>query len=339
MSRRGLGGTSTRQVELRYNQALNLALRESLREDSRVIVLGEEVASPQGGAFAVTKGLVEEFGPERIINTPISENGFVGVAVGAAMSGLRPVVELMFADFIALAADQIINHAAKFRYVYGGQITVPLVIRAACGGYRGYGATHSQFPAAWFANIPGLKIVAPLTPRSARQALRWAIREEDPVLFLEHKLLYGQKGEVPDYEGPDFEPRATVLREGEHLTIVGFSYVLGMALEASERLQADGISAEVIDLCSLKPLDMETVLASVRKTGRAVLVEEGPKTGGIGAEVAARIAEEALPYVDGRIVRVAAADTPIPCAPELERAVLPDTDRIVEACYSALSWD
>ncbi|MBI3979511.1 MAG: alpha-ketoacid dehydrogenase subunit beta [Chloroflexi bacterium] len=326
-------------VRLRYSEALNLALQEALREDPRVLLLGEEVASPQGGAFAVTKGLADEFGPERVMDTPISENGFVGIAVGAALAGLRPVVELMFSDFIALAADQIVNHAAKLHYMYAGQVAVPLVIRTACGGYRGYGATHSQFPAAWFANVPGLKIVAPFSPQDARRLLRWAIRDDNPVLFFEHKLLYGQWGEVPERDEVPDEVRAAVLREGGDVTVVGFSYLLGAALEAAVQLEAAGISAEVIDLRSLKPLDLDTVLASVRKTGRAVVVEEGPKTGGIGAEVAAGIAEEALPYLDGRIVRVAAADTPIPAAPALERAVLPDAGQIVAACYRALRWD
>ena len=325
--------------ELRYNQALNLALREALAEDPAVLVLGEEVASPQGGAFGVTRGLAEEFGPERVMDTPISENGFVGVAVGGALLGLRPVVEVMFSDFLALAADQIINHATKFHYMYRGQVRVPLVIRTACGGYRGYGATHSQFPAAWFANVPGLKIVAPFTPADARWMLRWAIADDNPVLFFEHKLLYAQRGEVPDV--PDIPPevRAVVRREGEDVTVVGFSYLLGVALEAAATLADMGVSAEVVDLRSLKPLDMDTVLHSVRKTGRVVIVEEGPRTGGVGAEVAARIAEEALPYLDGRIVRVAAADTPIPSSLELEQAVLPSMEQVVSACLRALSWE
>lgn len=325
-------------MELRYNEALNLALREAMQEDPRVVLLGEEVASPQGGAFAVTRGLVDVFGAGQVMDTPISENGFVGVAVGAAATGLRPVVELMFSDFLALAADQIINHAAKFNYMYGGQVTTPLVIRTACGGYRGYGATHSQFPAAWFLNIPGLKIVAPYTPRDARWILRWAIQDENPVLFLEHKLLYGQRGDVPEKEDVPNEITAAVLREGADVTVIGFSYILGMALEAATLLAEEGISAEVIDLRSLKPLDMDTVLISVEKTGRLVVVEEGPKTGGVGAEVVARIAEEALACLDGRVVRVAAADTPIPASPDLERVVLPDTSRIVDACHRALTW-
>lgn len=327
-------------MELRFNQALNQGLREALIEDSQVIIMGEEVGSPQGGAFAVTKGLIDEFGSDRIMDTPISENGFVGVAVGAALTGMRPVVELMFSDFLALAADQIINHASKFHYMYGGQVSVPLVIRTACGGYRGYGATHSQFPVAWFSNVPGLKIVAPYTAEDARSMLRWAIKDNNPVLFFEHKLLYGQKGEVSSdrIELPE-NIKAVVLKPGDDVTIVSFSYLLGMALEAATILEDEGISAEVIDLRSLKPLDMDTVLDSVRKTGRVVIVEEGPKTGGIGAEVASGIAETALPYIDGRIIRVAASDTPIPSSADLERAVLPNTGHILSACRSALSWD
>ena len=326
-------------MEMRYNQALNLALRETLSGDSRVIVLGEVVASPQGGAFAVTRELVEEFGPERVIDTPICENGFVGLAVGAAMCGLRPIVELMFSDFIALAADQIINHAAKFHYMYAGQVTVPLVIRTACGGFRGYGATHSQFPAAWFNNVPGVKIVAPFTAEDARWMLRWAVNENSPVIFFEHKLLYGRKGTVPELTDVPGEVRAKILREGSDVTVVGFSYMLEMALEAASALESEGISAEIIDLRSLKPLDMDTVLQSVRKTGCAVILEEAPKTGGIGAEVASRIAEEALPYIDGGIIRVAAADTPIPSALHLERSVLPSTESVIAACREARSSD
>lgn len=326
-------------MELKYREAINLALREEMAADPRVIVMGEEVASPQGGAFAVTGGLVQEFTTDRVIDTPISENGFVGVAVGAATSGLRPVVEIMFSDFVALAADQLINHAAKFHYMYAGQITVPMVVRAASGGYRGYGATHSQFPAAWFMNVPGLKILAPFSPADARWMLRWAIEDENPVLFLEHKLLYGLTGEVPETaEIPD-QISANVLREGTDVTLVGFSYVLGMALDAADQLQQDDISVEVIDIRSIKPLDMETILESVEKTGRIVIVEEGPKTGGVGAEIAAVVAERALPYLDGRVIRVAAADTPIPSSLELERAVLPDVDQIATACVDSLSWE
>ena len=326
-------------MELRYREAINLALREEMAADPRVIVMGEEVASPQGGAFAVTGGLVQEFTTDRVIDTPISENGFVGVAVGAATSGLRPVVEIMFSDFVALAADQLINHAAKFHYMYAGRITVPMVVRAASGGYRGYGATHSQFPAAWFMNVPGLKILAPFNPADARWMLRWAIKDENPVLFLEHKLLYGLTGEVPETaEMPD-QISANVLREGTDVTLVGFSYVLGMALDAADQLQQDDISVEVIDIRSIKPLDMETILESVEKTGRIVIVEEGPKTGGVGAEIAAVVAERALPYLDGRVIRVAAADTPIPSSLELERAVLPDVDQIATACVDSLSWE
>ena len=326
-------------MELRYREAINLALREEMAADPRVIVMGEEVASPQGGAFAVTGGLVQEFTTDRVIDTPVSENGFVGVAVGAATSGLRPVVEIMFSDFVALAADQLINHAAKFHYMYAGQITVPMVVRAASGGYRGYGATHSQFPAAWFMNVPGLTILAPFSPADARWMLRWAIEDENPVLFLEHKLLYGLTGEVPETaEMPD-QISANVLREGTDVTLVGFSYVLGMALDAADQLQQDDISVEVIDIRSIKPLDMETILESVEKTGRIVIVEEGPKTGGVGAEIAAVVAERALPYLDGRVIRVAAADTPIPSSLELERAVLPDVDQIATACVDSLSWE
>ena len=326
-------------MEIRFNEALNLALREALDEDKHVMLLGEEVASPQGGAFAVTKGLVDIYGSGRIVDTPISENGFVGVAVGAAMTGLRPVAELMFSDFITLAADQIVNHAAKFHYVYGGQVKVPLVIRTATGGYRGYGATHSQFPAAWFMNIPGLKAVAPYTPRDARQMLRWAIQDDNPVLFFEHKLLYGQRGPVPKDEDIPDKITAAILREGEDVTLVGFSYVLGMALEAANQLSKIGVSVEVIDLRSLKPLDMSTILLSLKKTGRIVVVEEGPKTGGVGAEIIARVSEEALEYLDGPVVRVAAEDTPIPASPDLERMILPSTDAIADACRRTLSWD
>ena len=326
-------------MKIRYREALNLALHEAMTEDPTVIVMGEEVASPQGGAFAVTGGLVDKFTERRVIDTPISENGFVGVAVGAATCGLRPVVEIMFADFLALAADQLINHAAKFHYMYDGSVKVPMVVRAACGGYRGYGATHSQFPASWFMNVPGLKIVAPFTPEDARWMLRWAINDNNPVLFLEHKLLYGLDGEVSPVSPMPENVSSKVIRRGEDVTVISFSFTLGMALDAAQELIEEDVSVEVIDLRCIKPIEISTILSSVKKTGRVVIVEEGPKTGGVGAEIAATIAESVLSFLDGRIIRVAGADTPIPSAINLEQAILPDKDQIVRACIASLNLD
>jgi pyruvate/2-oxoglutarate/acetoin dehydrogenase E1 component len=326
-----------------YANAIRSALVEEMERDERVILLGEDIAL-YGGAFRVTHGLARRFGPERVINTPISENSFVGVAVGAALTGLRPVVEIMFMDFITLAMDQLVNHAAKLHYIYGGQARVPLVVRAPAGAGRGYGASHSQSLEAWFVHTPGLKVVAPATPGDAHGLLKAAIRDDNPVVFIESKLLYGVKGEVPDPStslgaGPDGVlslGKAAVVREGEDVTLVAYSRMTALALEAAARLDEQGIRCEVLDLRTLSPLDEEAILASVGKTTRAVIVEEDTRRGGVGAEVAAVIAEGAFGKLDSPLRRVACADSPIPCSPTLEQAILPSVDKIVAGVESLI---
>ncbi len=322
-------------AQLTYSQAIRHALIEEMERDERVILLGEDIGL-YGGAFRVTQGLVRRFGPERVINTPISENSFVGVAVGAALMGMRPVVEIMFMDFIALAMDQLVNHAAKLHYIYGGQARVPLVVRTPAGAGRGYGASHSQSLEAWFVHTPGLKVVAPSTPRDAHGLLKAAIRDDNPVVFMESKLLYGVKGDVPDPDEVLPLGKAAVVREGEDVTLVAYSRMTALALEAAARLDGQGIQCEVLDLRTLAPLDEEAILASVGKTTRAVIIEEDTRRGGVGAEVAAVIAEGAFGRLDSPLRRVACADSPIPCSPTLEQAILPSVDRIVEAVESLI---
>lgn len=314
--------------ELTYWQALQEALQREMRRDPRVFLLGEDIGA-YGGAFGVTRGLLGEFGPERVRCTPISEATIVGAATGAAVTGMRPVVEIMFMDFLTLTMDQLANHAAKFRYMYGPQAHVPIVIRTPAGGGRSYGATHSQSLEAWFLHVPGLKVVAPATPADAKGLLLTAIRDDNPVLFVEHKLLYATTGPVPDEDEPIAIGEAAVRRQGQDVTIVAYSFHLGMALQAAEDLAARGIDAEVIDLRSLVPLDTETIVGSVRKTGRLVCVEEGTRTGGVGAEIAARVAEHAYEYLDAPIRRIATPDIPIPFSPPLEQAALPTREVIV----------
>jgi len=323
-------------VELTYAEAIRLALREELARDASVFLLGEDIGA-YGGAFGVTKGLLEEFGPQRVVETPISENSFVGLAVGAAILGLRPVVEIMFMDFITLAADQIINHAAKLHYAYNGQVNVPLVIRAPAGGRRGYGPSHSQCLEALFLSVPGLKIVAPHSPAQARGLLKSAIRDDNPVLFIEHKLLYGRRGPVhEDEEGLVPIGRAEVVQAGSDVTLVSYGHMLDVCAQALAA-EAQEISAEVINLLSLKPLDLETVAASVERTGRLVVAEEGVRFGGVGAEVAAAVAERCVEYLDGPIVRVGAADAPVPASRPLEDAVLPGPADVASALRRSLA--
>lgn len=324
--------------ELTYREALGLALREEMRRDERVFLIGEDIGR-YGGAFQVTAGLLDEFGPERIIETPISENSFVGLATGSALAGLRPVVEIMFMDFMFLAFDQLLNQAAKIRYCFGEQARVPLVLRTPAGGYRGYGATHSQSLQAMLCHIPGLKVVAPSTPRDARSLLKAAIRDDDPVIFVEHKILYGKKGLVPEAEEVIPLGRARVAREGTDLTIVAHSYMTSLALEAAGALARAGVSAEVVDLRTLVPLDWDTVVESCRKTQRVLVAEEGHLFCGLGAELAATIQERAFGYLDAPVLRVAAAQVPVPTGPEMERAVLPSAQDILDAASRVLQGD
>ncbi len=316
-----------------YSHAIREALAEEMRRDERVFLIAEDIAR-YGGAFKITEGFLDEFGPERVINTPISENSFVGVAVGAALTGLRPVTEMMFMDFITLAMDQIVNHAAKFHYMWGDQARVPLVIRCPAGAGRGYGPSHSQSLERWFVATPGLKVVAPATAHDAKGMLKTAIRDDNPVIFVESKLLYGRKGEVPEEEYVVPFGQARVAHEGTDVAIICYSRMVEEALKAVEPLQEQGVSAEVLDLRSLVPLDVDAIQQSVTKCGRAVVVEEGCLTGGVGAEVVARIVETCFEYLEAPVKRVAALDCPVPCSMTLESAATPDWEAIGKAALS-----
>jgi pyruvate/2-oxoglutarate/acetoin dehydrogenase E1 component len=318
---------------LTYAQALNQALRQALQSDPRVFLMGEDIGH-HGGIFRVTKDLIDEFGPERVRDTPISESGFTGVGIGAAVAGMRPVVELLFMDFALVAADQIINQAAKLRYMSGGQVAVPIVIRGQQGGGRGNGAQHSQSFEGWFAQTPGLKVVAPATPYDAKGLLTSAIADGNPVLFIEHKLLYNTKGEVPEHAYSVPIGQADVKRPGRDITLVSYSRSLLHALEAAETLARRGVEAEVIDLRTVAPLDMPAVIASVRRTGRLLVVHESHANCGLGAEIVARMYEEAPEALEAPARRLGARHVPIPVAEALENTVLPqpaDIVRTVEA--------
>ena len=316
-------------------EAISQALWEEMERDERVIILGEEVGV-WGGTYAVTKGFYDHFGPERVRDTPIAEAVIVGAANGAAMAGLRPVAELMTINFAFLAMDQIVNHAAKLRYMFGGQMSVPVVIRAVGGGGRQLGATHSQTPDAIFAHFPGLKVVAPGTPHDAKGLLKAAIRGDDPVLFIEHSTLYQFRGEVSDEDYLEPIGVSKVQRPGSDVTVVAYSKTLQLSLQAAEQLAREGIQIEIVDLRSLRPLDMGPVLDSFKRTNRAVIVEEGWRSYGVGAEVAARIAEEAFDYLDAPIRRVAQAEVPLPYNQALEQMALPQVDDIVSAVREVL---
>jgi len=313
---------------LTYAQALNEALREEMRVDRRVFLMGEDIGL-HGGIFRVTKDLMTEFGPERVRDTPISEAGFVGLGIGAALAGMRPVVELLFMDFALVAADQIVNQAAKLRYMAGGSLSVPIVIRAQQGGGRGNGAQHSQSFESWLAQVPGLTIVAPATPADAKGLLKSAIHFGNPVVFIEHKLLYNTKGEVPENDYVTPIGRADVKRVGRDITIVSYSRMLLLALEAAETLSRQGIEAEVIDLRTIEPLDMATILESVRGTARLLVVHESHANCGLGAEIIARVYETAPEALVTPARRLGAKHVPIPVAESLENAVLPQVSDII----------
>ncbi len=315
---------------LTYAQALNEALREEMRADPRVFLMGEDIGQ-HGGVFRVTKDLSAEFGANRVRDTPISEAGFVGLGIGAAMTGMRPVVELLFMDFALVAADQIVNQAAKLRYMAGGAVSVPIVIRAQQGGGRGNGAQHSQSFDSWLVQVPGLIVVAPATPADAKGLLKSAIRAGNPVVFIEHKLLYNTKGEVPDGEYTVPIGKAEVKRVGRDVTIVSYSRTVLFALEAAEQLAEKGIEAEVIDLRTLEPLDMETVLTSIRGTARLLVVHESHANCGLGAEIVARVYEQAPDVLVTPARRLGAKHVPIPVAEPLENAVLPQVEDIAKA--------
>ncbi len=323
-------------MEITYLEAIRQALWEEMDRDERVFMLGEDIGV-YGGAFKVTKGFLDKFGPERVIDTPLSESGFVGAAIGAALMGMRPVVEMQFADFIACAFDQIVNMAAKHHYRIGEP--VPLVIRAPYGGGIHAGPFHSQCPEAWFFHVAGLKLVAPSTPADAKGLLKAAIRDPNPVIYFEHKYLYRHiKGNVP--EGDIIVPigQAEVKRQGSTVSVITYGAMLQHSLAAAERLASEGIDLEVVDLRTLQPLDMAAIAASVKKTGRVMVVHEAQKTGGIGGEIAARIAEELFHYLDAPIARVAPPHTPIPYSPVLEEAYLPNAETIASKARELASF-
>ncbi len=323
--------------ELTYTQALREALTEEMRRDPNIILMGEDIGD-YGGVFRVTEGLIKEFGPQRVKDTPISEAAFVSMGVGMAMTGKRPVIELMFMDFALVAADSIFNQAAKMRSMSGGRVQVPLVIRAQQGGGRGNGAQHSQSFETLFTHIPGMKVAIPATPYDAKGLLKTAIRDGNPVMFIEHKLLYQTKGPVPEEEYVIPLGQADVKRAGADLTIVSYSRQLLFALQAAETLEKEhGISAEVVDLRCTVPLDIEAVLASVRKTHRLLVTHEAHTACGVGAEVAAQVMERAFDELDAPVARVAARNLPIPVAKPLEEEVLPQPHHIVKAAVALVT--
>src|SRR5664279_5358973 len=325
-------------AQMRYREALNAALREELARDERVVLMGEDIGV-FGGAFKVTDGLLEEFGERRVRDTPISENTIVGVGVGAAMTGLRPVVELMTINFALLAFDQIVNHAAHIHYMFGGQARVPLVVRMPQGAGHQLGPTHSHCLEAMFLHVPGLLVAVPATAADAKGLLKSAIRDENPVIFIEHESLYGVRGEVPD-DQEQLVPfgQARVAREGSDVTIVGVSRMAVTAERAAETLAAEhGVQVEVIDPRTLRPLDLDTILASVRKTNHCVIVEEGWPHGGVGANLAALVSEQAFDDLDAPVQRVTGADVPMPYSKPLEDIAYPHEPQIVQAALSVLN--
>jgi len=317
-----------------FTQALNSALDLAMDRYPEMFLIGEDIAE-MGGDFGVTRKLLAKYGPERVRDTPLSEAAIIGTCVGAAMVGMRPVAEIMFADFLGECYDQIVNNAAKIHYMFDGQFTAPLVIRTACGGGFGGGPHHSQSVEGWFLNVPGIVIAAPSNPADAKGLLLASIESDDPVLFLEHKALYRARAEVPDGWHTVELGRAAVARQGDDVTVVAAMRMVPMALEAAEAAASDGISVEVVDLRTVKPYDADTVLASARKTGRVVVANEAPRTGGLGAELSARIGEECFADLAGPVVRVDGLDTPIPFSVPLEQEILPDADDIAAAIRTA----
>ncbi len=317
-------------AELTYREAVAAGIAQEMARDDRVVFLGEDVAAA-GGVFKTTVGLLERFGPERVRDTPISEQAIVGAAMGAAMTGLRPIAEIMFSDFLAVCWDIVANQIAKIRYMTNGQVSVPLVIRTANGAGSRFGAQHSQSVENWAMSVPGLKVVAPSTPADVKGLLAAAVRDADPVIFFEHKSLYAVKGEVPDGEHVDELGVARVLRQGEDVTILALAAMVPKALQAAETLDAeDGISATVVDLRSLVPLDTQTILGAVRETGRVVTVEENPRLCGWGAEIVSLIAEECFYDLDGPLLRITTPHIPLPSADNLEDLAIPSAERIAD---------
>ena len=321
--------------EVTFLESLRMTLKEEMEKDPSLMLIGEDIGR-YGGIFGVTKGLLEEFGSHRVRSTPISESAIIGSALGAAMTGIRTVAEIMYIDFTTCAMDQIVNQVAKMRYMSGGKIKIPLVIRTQEGGGRGNAAQHSQSLEALFLHIPGLKIVMPSTPYDARGLLKTAIRDDNPVMFIEHKLLYATKGSIPDGEYLIPLGQADIKRKGKDVTIIAISYMVTKALKATDQLAEEGIEAEVIDLRTLVPLDLNTILQSIRKTNRAVIVHEGCRRGGIGAEISSQIQEEAFDFLDAPVQRVGALNGPIPYSEPLEEAVIPNKEDIIKAVKKVL---
>jgi len=323
-------------AEILYREAIRDAIREEMLSDKRVFVMGEDVAI-YGGAYGATRDLYEEFGEDRVRDTPISEAAIAGAAVGASMVGFRPVAEIMYMDFMTIAMDQFVNQGGKNRYMFGGKTTVPMVLRTQGGAGRGIAAQHSQSLEAWFVHAPGVLVVAPSTPYDAKGLLKTSIRDDNPILFIEHKMLYKTKGEVPDEDYTIPLGQANVMREGNDVTVVSYSATALKALDACTMAEEEGIDAEMIDVRCLKPLDIRCVLKSVEKTGRLVLASEGCKNGNAVNEIAMRVSEFGFDYLDAPMVRVCAADVPIPMSPVLEDAAIPNSQRILEGIKKALS--
>lgn len=311
-----------------YRQALTEALREEMQRDERVFLLGEEIGI-FGGSYKVTEGLLSEFGPERVLDTPIEELGIMGLATGAAMTGLRPVAEIMTINFIVVGMDQLVNNAAKIPYMSGGEAHTPLVIRTPSGAGHQLAAQHSQVLEVWFAYVPGMYVIAPSTPADAKGLLKASIRDDNPILFVENVLMYNDKGEVPEGEHVVPIGQADIKREGEDISLISYSRAVRMSLAAADALAERGISAEVVDLRSLRPLDVDTVVESVKKTNHALIVHEGWKRFGAGAEIAAQIQEKAFDYLDHPIERITGAEVPLPYATSLEKAALPDLQDVI----------
>ncbi|WP_213697541.1 alpha-ketoacid dehydrogenase subunit beta [Acetomicrobium sp.] len=322
--------------KLTMRAAINEALRQEMRRDPNVYVIGEDVGV-FGGCFGVTAGLIDEFGPERVVDTPITESAIVGNALGAAATGLRPVAEIMFMDFVGVTMDQIYNQAAKMRYMFGGKAKIPMVIRTACGAGGSAAAQHSQSLEAWFMHVPGLKVVAPSTAYDAKGLLISSIRDDNPVIFVEHKFIYDLEGDVPEDTYTVPLGKADVKRQGSDVTIIATMAMVHKALEAAEELSKEGISVEVIDPRTLQPLDGETIIESVKKTHKVIIVHEAVKFAGPGAEIAAMIAEEAFDYLDAPIKRVAAPFTPVPFSPVLEQEYIPSKEKIIAAVKEAVA--
>ena len=320
--------------EITYREALREALREEMRRDPSVFLIGEDIGR-YGGAYAVTRELINEFG-ERIKDTPISEAVIIGAATGAAVVGARPVAEIMYVDFMTLCMDQVVNQAAKMRYMFGGKVQVPMVIRTQGGTGAFCAAQHSQSLESWFLSVPGVKIVMPSTPYECKGLLKSSIRDNNIVIFIEHKMLYNTKGPVPEEDYAIPIGVADIARQGKDVTLIAWSKMLLTALEAAGKLAESGIDAEVISLRTLKPMDTETIINSFMKTGRLVICEEGCKTGGVGAEICALVNENAFDYMDAPIVRIAGRDVPIPFSPVLEKAAVPDAAGIIEGVKSIL---